>query len=100
MNDNKKLSEKGKKFKLRWGATDKLPAYYSNQLFITHGIGDEFYLILGNLTPPIALSESDFPDEIEIEPIVKIVLSPESMKAFVEVMSNNLKKYEEKQKEN
>lgn len=95
MSENKK-TEEGKIIKIKWGSAENLPALYANHLYISHGGEHEFYLIFGHLTPPIGFSEQDTPDEIEITPINKIVISPEAMSDFVRAMSENLRKYEER----
>jgi len=89
-----------KAVRVKWGSPEDLPALYSNHLYISHGGEHEFYLIFGHLTPPliIGLSEEEVPNELEIKPVAKIVISPEAMRNFVKAMSENLKRYEEKNK--
>jgi hypothetical protein len=88
-----------KQIKIKWGSADDLPALYSNHLFISHGGQQEFYLVFGHLDPPIGFSDKDFPDELEIKPMAKIVISPEAMESFVRAMNENLRKYKEKKRE-
>ena len=85
-----------KTIQIKWGSVENLPALYANQLFISHGGENEFYLIIGHLSPPIGSSVSDYPDELEIKPIAQLVLSPETMRTFVNAMGENLRKYEDK----
>lgn len=93
---NKKKPEKGKLIKVTWGTADNLPALYSNQLFISHGSGDVFHLIFGHLTPPVGFSPEEYPDSLEVEPIAKIVVSPETMETFIEAMVTNIERYKKK----
>lgn len=92
----KKEREEGKIIKLKWGSAEALPALYANHLYVSHGGEHEFYLIFGHLSPPIGFSDEDMPNELEITPINKVVLSPEAMRNFVKAMSENLKRYEER----
>ena len=92
--------DKGEKLiQLKWGDADNLPALYANHLLISHGNENEFYLVLGHLTPPLVFTEAEIPDVKYIEPIAKIVVSPESMRKFVSAMQKNLEKFEKRKKE-
>ena len=86
----------GKTIRVKWGSAVNLPALYVSHLYVSHGGKQEFYLIFGNLTPPVGFSEQGIPDELEITPISKLVISPDTMKSFVKAMSDNLKIFEEK----
>ena len=96
MEEDKKHKD-GKFIHIKWGSANNLPALYANHLYISHGGEQEFYLVFGHLTPPVGFSEQDFPSELEIEPISKIVISPEAMRNFVRAMSDNFQKYKKNQ---
>lgn len=91
----------GKVVRLIWDSSDELPTLYSNQLIVTHGGESEFHIIFGHLTPPLILAESEdeIPDQLIIKPIAKIVVTSQTMKKFVDVLSKNLKGFEERVKE-
>jgi hypothetical protein len=91
----------GKVVRLVWASADDLPALYSNHLLVTHGGESEFHIIFGHLTPPLILAESskDIPDEFIIRPIAKIVITPQSMRKFIDAMTKNLERFEERTKE-
>ena len=88
----------GKLVRLVWDSADGLPALYANHLIVTHGGGSEFHIVFGHLMPPLILPESpdDLPDEFVIKPVAKIVVTPQSMKKFIEVMTKNLERFEMK----
>lgn len=92
----KEKLEEGKVIRLVWGSSDNLPTLSSNHLFISHGSGNEFHLIFGHLTPPVGFSPEEYPDQLEVEPIAKMVISPETMEKFVEAMGINLERYKKK----
>jgi hypothetical protein len=84
-----------------WGSADDLSALYANHFYVTHAGEIEFHIIFGHLTPPltIGMTEDQLPSSIKIKPVAKVVLTPEAMKAFVQLLNDNLEKYEVKQKE-
>jgi hypothetical protein len=91
----------GKVVRLVWASADDLPALYSNHLIVTHGGESEFHIVFGHLTPPLVLAESadDIPDQFVIKPIAKIVVTPQTMRKFIEAMTKNLERFEEREKE-
>ena len=84
-----------KKVKLVWGSAQDIPIYYANHIQITHGGGLEFHITYGHLRPPLThgLKDSELPDTVEIMPVVTLVISPQSMVNFVEVIKGNLDNY-------
>ncbi len=91
---------KEKPVRILWSSDEDLPALYSNQLYVSHAGETEFHLVFGHLSPPLTagLEESELPDAVNIKPVAKLVMSPDVMKAFVQILVDNLKKFEEKQK--
>ena len=84
------MSEKEKSIqeipiRLRWGSPDEIPAIYANQLIISHAGETEFHLVFGHLPPPSA--DNELPDEITIQPVAKIKISPEAMKSIAETIT-------------
>ena len=96
MSDN--IETKAKRVRILWGSPDDMPALYANQLFLSHAGETEFHLIFGHLSPPITLGleEGEIPANVYINPVAKIVISPESMKQFVQVINENYKKFQDK----
>ncbi len=97
----KEAKLEGKVVRLVWSSADDLPALYSNHLLVTYGGGSEFHIIFGHLTPPLVVTESpeDIPDVFTIKPIAKIVVTPQTMNKFIDVMTKNLERFEERKKE-
>jgi len=93
-----KAKREGKVVRLVWDSTNELPTLYANHLLVTHGGESEFYIFFGHLTPPTIVAESadEIPDEFSIKPIAKIVVTPDNMKKFIEVMTNNLERFEQR----
>lgn len=77
------------------GAADHLPTVYANQLLISHA-GPEFYLIFGELVPPTVVAEGRLPDKIDIKPVVKIAVSPESMLRVADAIATNVQRFRER----
>jgi len=94
----KEAKLEGKVVSLVWSSADDLPALYSNHILVTHGGESEFHIIFGHLTPPLAVVPEDIPDVFMIKPVAKIVVTPQTMKKFLDVMSRNLEKFEEREK--
>ena len=94
------MPPEGKIVRLAWGSADDLPALYANHLFVTHGGETEFHVIFGHLTPPLMIPESqdEIPDEFVIKPVAKIVVTPATLRKFLDAMESNLKKFEERKK--
>ncbi|MFH1907831.1 MAG: DUF3467 domain-containing protein [Chloroflexota bacterium] len=92
---------KEKRIKIIWGSDENLPALYANHLYVSHAGETEFHLVFGHLSPPLTMGidESELPDSVKIKPVVKIVISPDAMRAFVRLLSDNLGAFEGRQKE-
>lgn len=75
---------------------DDIPTIYANNLFITHGGGD-FYLVFGEVTPPVVVSATQEAKErigaIEVRPVAKIAVAPDAMIEMARVIQNNVQKY-------
>ena len=85
---------------IRWGSANHLQTVYANNVFITHAGGKEFFLVFGELTPPVDILNTNSPPEyVEITPVVRIALTPESMIQITEAMSGNLESYIQKMTE-
>ena len=86
--------EKTIAIKAKWASDTNLPTLYANHLMVSHANQNEFFLFFGQLTPPALHEPGVFPKELEIVPIAKIVVAPENMKRFAEVISKNVENYE------
>lgn len=95
----KKAKLEGKVVRLVWSSADDLPALYSNHLLVTHGGESEFHIIFGHLTPPLVITQSpkDIPDVFSIKPIAKIVVTPQTLKKFIDAMTKNLERFEKRE---
>jgi len=81
---------------VHWRTSEGLNTIYANQMIITHG-GGEFYMIFGELIPPLRLGPEDqLPKEIEISPVAKIAVTPENMEKFCTAIQSNIEKYRKK----
>lgn len=86
MSEKEKSTQEEKKLiRFRWASPDEIPAIYANQLFISHAEDDEFHLVFGHMAPPSA--DSERPDEVTIQPVAKIKISPEAMKSIAHAIT-------------
>ena len=102
--DNKSASENNEKGALQiplvWLLQEEVKTVYANQLIVTHA-GPEFYLVFGEATPPFITSK-DFetgvepPKQVDIQPMVRIAVTPEVFRTFVDAMKINLERYDAK----
>jgi len=85
---------KGVAIPMRWKSTKDILTVYANHLMMTHA-GGEFYLIFGELLPPVILdSEKDkLPEYVEIIPVAKVVVTPENMMNFAKAIQVNLENF-------
>ena len=74
---------------LQWPEKVDLPTISANRLFISHA-GREFFLIFGEVTPPVWTKTTPEQlrklESIEIKPVAKIAISPEAMPAIVKAI--------------
>ena len=74
---------------LQWPEKVDLPTISANRLFISHA-GREFFLIFGEVTPPVWTKTTPERlrklESIEIKPVAKIAISPEAMPAIVKAI--------------
>lgn len=85
--------------KTKWGSQAGLPTLYANHLMVSHANQNEFFLFFGQLTPPAVLTPEAYPKELEIVPIAKIVVTPDNMERFAEVISKNVEDYKKNKKQ-
>ncbi|KUK47066.1 MAG: hypothetical protein XD73_0012 [Anaerolinea thermophila] len=92
---------KEKAIRVIWSSVEDLPTLYANNLYVSHSNDAEFHLFFGNLTPPIlfGLDEDEFPKEVRVNPVAKIVVTPEIMERFVKAMNDNYEKFKNKREE-
>lgn len=81
---------------VKWGKADNIPTVYANQLIISHVTQGEFFLFFGEMTPPAILNPTDYPEYLEVTPVAKIVISPENMLRFAEVIAGNVENFKAK----
>jgi len=93
----KKENIQEKAVRIVWDSDTNLPALYANHLSVSHAGGTEFHIIFGHLSPPLTmgLGEDELPDVVKIKPVAKIVVSPKVMKAFLTVLNDNFKNFED-----
>jgi len=98
--EDKQNSEK--EVRIIWDQGDDLPVNYANHFYVTHQGGAEFHLTFGHLIPPltIGMKKSELPDILKISPVSRIVLSPDAIRVLIEVLQNNLAKFEAKKGKN
>lgn len=77
---------------LKWQSGSELPTLYANQLLVSHASG-EFYLIFGESSPPLVSPNEEIPKSIDIIPKAKVVVLPENMEKFLEVLQINIERY-------
>ena len=76
--------------KVRWKDFRDLKTTYANQLLVTHA-GKEFYLVFGELVPPAP--GGDMPECVEIEPLVRIAVSPGAMLDIAKAIQDNMRRF-------
>jgi len=55
-------------------------------------------LIFGEITPVILNENMDIPEKIGIKPVIRIALTPENLKEFIDVLNANYQAFKEKYK--
>lgn len=80
------------RIRLKWGSSEAIDTIYANHLFVTHA-GGEFYLVFGELEPVFEIDRDNPPEYLEITPVAKIAVAPESMVKFAEAIEENIAKY-------
>lgn len=89
-------NKKEKLLRLVWDEGEDTPYVYANHIYITHQGGSEFHIVFGHASPPLLIGkeEHELPDSVMIKPVAKIVTSPDALRSFLEVLDDNIKKYE------
>lgn len=80
---------------VNWGQSDDLPTLYANNLVVSHAGGSEFVLLFGEARLPalFGITNEKPPKSVHIKPVARIVMTPETMIKFSEVINENLKRY-------
>jgi len=80
-----------REFKITWDSADELPVKYANHFFISF-TGDEYFLIFGELSPPIVenITDKDIPSTLKIKPIVKLAIPKGAMITIAKLISKNV----------
>jgi hypothetical protein len=94
----KKPELKEKRIRLVWGSNENTPVAYANHIQVSHAGETEFHITFGHLSPPltVGLEEDELPEKVFIKPLITIVSSPDVMRAFVQVLKDNLEAFDEK----
>jgi hypothetical protein len=88
---------------LRWGALDDLPLLFANQLLSQARPQDGMlYITFGQATPPPFVGSADAVREqvdavesLEIKPLFRLAITPDTLREFIRVLRGNLDKYEQ-----
>lgn len=89
------MTEKG--IPVLWEDDDSLDTHYVNNMFVSHSTG-EFYIVFGELSPIVRNENMELPDAVYVKPVVRLVISPDNLKEFLDILNTNFQKYEEKKK--
>jgi hypothetical protein len=94
MTDHQADDLEQKRFRLQWGALDSVDTIYATHFYIMH-TGREFFLLLGEVDPPIfdGTNPAELTDVITVIPRVKVALSVEAMGDLVGVLNTNFSKF-------
>lgn len=95
MAKDKSGNEEGKVVKIVWNWDIPQETIYANQVRVTHGGQQEFYIHFGELPYPAVIRGEEIPDELWVTPKARIVVTPEKMEEIVRVLSENLETYKE-----
>jgi hypothetical protein len=82
---------RGKQILLKWKTDIDLQTIYVNQAAIT-STGNEYYLVFGETDLPVVFGKNFLPEEILINPKVRLVIGLGAMKAIVELILKNVEK--------
>lgn len=63
-----------------------------NNALITHA-GPQFYILFGELVPPIVTSSRHLPDQIVVEPRARIAMAPEAMLDFARALQDSVERF-------
>jgi hypothetical protein len=88
---------------LKWGDLHGLPLLFANQLLCQSRPGEgAIYIAFGHVTAPPFLGSADEIrqqaeglDALEIQPIARLAVTPDAMRAFIRALRDSLEKYEE-----
>ena len=86
-----------KEIMIYWEDNPDLQTHYVNQMFVSHSDND-FYLIFGEITPVILNENMNKKKKIGIKPVIRIALTPENLKEFIDVLNANYQAFKEKYK--
>ncbi len=89
------MEEKG--IPVLWNKDDSLDTYYVNNMFVSHSTG-EFYVVFGELSPIVRNENMELPESVYVKPLVRLVISPDNLKEFLDILNTNFQKYEDKKK--
>lgn len=94
MTDNQADDLEQRQFRLQWGPLDSTDTVYATHFYIMH-TGREFFLLLGEIDPPIfdGVNQAELTDVITVKPRVKVALSVEAMGDLVGVLNINFSKF-------
>ena len=87
--------EKPIEIPIKWDDIENVPTIYANEMIISH-TGGEFYLIFGEMQPPIGYDKDNLPESIKVNPIVKVAITHKNMLKFAEVIQNNIETFKTK----
>lgn len=90
---------KEKAIRLIWETNETLPFAYANHIYVSHAGEKEFHIFFGHVAPPltIGLTEEELPDSVSITPVAKIIVTPEVMSDFLDVLNKNFRSFAEKE---
>lgn len=78
---------------LRWKSSEHLSTTYVTHLRVLH-TANEFYLVFAEIDPvAYVFDRSDPPEYLDVQPVVKIAVSPTQMRAFIAALQTNMEKY-------
>lgn len=77
---------------LEWQDADDVPIVYANQVLVSH-MGPEFFVTLGVVLPPA--SPDALPDQLSIQPQVRVAVSREAMPAIIKALNDSLRRYQQ-----
>lgn len=77
---------------LEWQDADDVPIVYANQVLVSH-MGPEFFVTLGVVLPPP--SPDALPDQLSIQPQVRVAVSREAMPAIIKALNDSLRRYQQ-----
>lgn len=88
----------GVRIPIKWQSPDdETFTVYANQLVISNA-GPQFYLLFGEVVPPLTTEQADLPKELPVNVVARIAVAPEAMIEMAKAIHENVTRYQDRPK--